>query len=378
VQVLAPNSGRAGALVRGACLILAMALSTPGCEASTAGESHALKTALALAEGRALDTRVEPERLVTPEGWRAALGRSFARHAPRLGGRAYTLTTTFSLAVTGAPRMETTERRTAEITLNGDAHVDHRIAWLLPDDQGEGGRRCWRVGGRLYHARRTGPASLFEERGGEGDRCLDAAIEPLQTLLRALAPRTRISTVPGDAVDGRETVAVSLDPEPDPGAVPTALPAFWQPADPRLGRDGTDETSGVPGPRGPLFLSHGVLRALAGTLTLDAKTGLPLSARLEARLAVQKGGSGGELVVRVECTSTPHRGSITPPEAALSSGPRPRPFLERARLLGEGTKGAPAALPKPGDAPPLRVSPGAEGDPPPDLPEDVPGTGPPP
>jgi len=376
VQILAPISGRAGALAPGVRLILTLWLLTSGCEASTAGESHALRTALASAEARALDTRLEAGHLSTPEGWRAALGRSFARHSPRLGGRAYTLTTTYSLSAPDAPRMETTERRTAEITPGGDAHVDHRIAWVLPDDQGEGGRRCWRIGGRLYHARRTGPASVFEERSGEGDRCVDAAIEPLQTLLRALAPRMRITAAPGASVDGRETVAVSLEPEVAPGAVPTVLPAFWQPADPDGGRDAADETSGVPGPRGPLFLSHGVLRALSGSLTLDAKTGLPLSARLEARLAVQKGENGGELVARVECSSRPHEGSITPPEDALSSGPRPRPFLERAQLLGEGARDSSAALPKPGDAPPLRVSPGAEGDLPPDLP-DAPGTGPP-
>jgi hypothetical protein len=347
------------------------------CDEPAAGESRALKTALAQAEARALETRVDPERLATPEGWRAVLRRSFGRHAPRLGGRAYTVETTYTLTSTGTPRAETTEQRTSVVTLNGDARVDHRLAWITPEDRGESGRRCWRVGGRIYSARRTGPASLFDERGGEGDRCLDAAVEPLQTLLLALAPWTQVTVVSSDQAgpDGRETVAVTLTGVIDASATPTALPAFWQPA-PRGGAD--QETMGVPGPRGPLLLSHGVLRSLQGTLTLDAETGLPLTGRLEARFAVQKGGIGGEVTVRSNCTSTADRGPVAPPAEVSPQGPRPRPFLERARLLGESPKVPPAALPKPGDAPPLRVSPGAEGDPPPESDEGAGGAVPPP
>lgn len=369
-----PILARAGGFA--ACF--AVALVSTGCDEPVAGEGFALKAALAAAEARALETRVTVQGLSTAEGWLDALRRSFARHASRLGGRAYTLTTTYSLETSGAPPMETTERRLAVVTLNGDAHLDHHIAWRTPDDQGEGGRRCWRIAGRLHHARHTGPASTFEERGGEGDRCLDAAIEPLQSLLRALTPQMRVAARAGEPMDGRETITVALAPESDPAAAPTALPAFWQPASPQASREADQETMGVPGPRGPLFLSHGVLRRLEGTSTLDAETGLPLAARFEARFEVQKGGLGGTLVVRVECMSTPHRGAVPPPDAVVPVGPRPRPFLERAHLLGEAPKDAAAPLPKPGDAPPLRVSPGAEGDPPPDLPAESGGTGPPP
>lgn len=372
VPILARTGGFA------ACF--AFVLVSTGCDEPVAGDGFALKAALAAAEARALETRVSVEGLSTAEGWAETLRRSFARHAPRLGGRAYTLTTTYSLEAAGAPplgTMETTERRVTVVTLNGDAHLDHRIAWRTPDDRGDGGRRCWRIAGRLYHARQTGPASTFEERGGEGDRCLDAAVEPLQSLLRVLTPHMRVSARPGEPMDGRETVTVSLASASDPAAAPTALPAFWQPASPQAPREAAQETMGVPGPRGPLFSSHGVLRTLEGTSTLDAETGLPLAARLEARFEVQKAGLGGTLVIRIEVTSTIHRGALLPPEVVVPVGPRPRPFLERAQLLGEAAKDVSAPLPKPGDAPPLRVSPGAEGDPPPDLPAEGGGTGPP-
>ena len=234
---------------------------------------------------------------------------------------------------------------------------------MLPEESGEGGRRCWRVGGASYVAGATGTARRFVDRGGEADRCLNAALEPVQAWLTTFDDTLRVDAQPGPGRLGRETVALRLSGATETGAVAQGLPMFWQD---NAAHTGTEETMGVPGPRGWLLASHGALRSLTGDLRLDAITGLPLEGRLEIRLAVQKSGQSGELRIDLTLRSEARTGPIPAPADFLDAGPRPRPFLERTALLGEQFKGPASggpALPRPGDAPPLALSPGAEGEP---------------
>ena len=332
-----------------------------GCDEPVAGEGQALKVALAQAERSALDTHLDLARLGEPEAWGRLLRRSFARHGARLGNLRFTVDVAYELRGAAGQSLKLTEQRTSDSGLNGDFSLDQRMAWVLPDESGEGGRRCWRVGGQLYSARATGPASHFRERGGEGARCLDAAIEPLQSWLLAFEGVLRLEAVPGVGRLGREVVDVEVSGHVDPSAAPMGLPLFWQE---NAAHTGTEETMGVPGPRTWLSVSHGALRSLSGALVLDTETGLPLEGLLEIRLAVDKSGQAGEIRLNVRLRTELRSGAIVPPAEIVESGPRPRPFLERERLLGQKFKGAPAAaLPRPGDAPPLSLVPGAEGEP---------------
>jgi hypothetical protein len=333
------------------------------CDEPGAGQGQALKEALARAEQAALDTRVEPAMFETAAGRGAIWRRAFARHGPRLGPVRLLVDAEYALRVNEGPTFKLTETSVADSGLNGDFALRHRLAWVLPEGSGEGGRRCWRVGGLSYVAGAAGTPRRFTDRGGEADRCLNAALEPLQAWLTTFDDALRVEAQPGPGRLGRETLALKLSGASEAGAVPQGLPMFWQE---NATHTGTEETMGVPGPRGWLLASHGALRSLTGDLRLDAITGLPLEGRLEIRLAVQKSGQSGELRIDLTLRSEARTGPIPPPADFVDAGPRPRPFLERAALLGEQFKGpasGAAALPRPGDAPPLALAPGAEGEP---------------
>lgn len=333
------------------------------CDDPGAGRGQALKEALARAEQAALDTRVEPAMFETPATRHAIWRRAFARHGPRLGPVRLLVDAEYALRVNEGPTFKLTEASVADSGLNGDFALRHRLAWVLPEESGESGRRCWRVGGVSYVAGAAGTPRRFIDRGGEADRCLDAALEPVQAWLTTFDDALRIEATPGPGRLGRETVALKLTGATEAGAVPQGLPTFWQD---NATHTGTEETMGVPGPRGWLVASHGALRSLTGNLRLDAVTGLPLEGRLEIRLAVQKSGQSGELRIDLTLKSEARTGPIPAPADFLDAGPRPRPFLERTALLGEQFKGPASgapALPRPGDAPPLALAPGAEGEP---------------
>lgn len=342
-------------------LVVAGLVILPGCDEPAAGQGQALKAALAAAEQAALDTRIEATTAAEPSVWHRLIRRDFARHGNRLGNLRLTVESGQTLRPGTGEALTLREKRTSELALNGDFALHHELSWQTPDDTGEDARRCWRLDGQPYVGHRAGPATRFTEHGGESDHCLVGAVEPVQAWLQVFEPRSRVVAEPGEPFLGRPTVRVTVAEDPNGGAVAQALPTFWQE---NPGGTATEETMGVPGPRGWLVTTHATLKRLSGELVLDAETGLPLTARLEARLAVQKADQAAELEVRVALATESRSGPVSRPSEIVEAGPRPRVFRERVALLGEKPAEPSAApLPKPGDAPPLAVAPGAEGEP---------------
>ena len=327
----------------------------PGCEEPAAGQGQALKAALAAAEEASLDTRVEVATAAESRVWHRLVRRDFASHGSRLGNLRMLLQSSVELRPTQGQILSLAERRTAEVALSGDFALEHALTWKTPDDTGEDSRRCWRLDGHSYVGHRAGPASRFTEQGGESDACLAGAVEPVQAWLQTFEAQTIVMSEPGTPFLGRPTVRVVLSARPGGAAVAAALPRFW---------DDADELMGVPGPRAWLVATHTSLRRLDGAVVFDAETGLPLEARLELNLGVQKADQAAELVLQLTLASEARTGPVSRPTEIVEMGPRPRVFRDRVALLGERPAEASAApLPKPGDAPPLAVAPGAEGEP---------------
>ena len=325
-----------------------------GCDEPVAGEGQALKAALSAAETAALDTQIDAAALGQVSVQHRVYRRSFARNAARLGDVLLTLDTDYTLAPPAAGPMKLIERRVAGVSHTGDFSLDHRMAWRIPDEQGDGGRRCWFLAGQLYQARDVGPATRIPERSGETERCLDAAIEPLESWLQLFEAETVAEAGAGETILGRETVHLHLTAAPPPDGqapLPKSLPAFWQENETHTA---TVETAGVPGPRTWLLASHGVLRSLEADLLLDAETSLPLRAELVVRMAVKKTGQSADLELHLRLKTEARKGPLERPAEIERFGPRARIFREETAILGAPsapTSGA--VLPKPGDAPPL-------------------------
>lgn len=358
------------------CLLLAVLGLLAGCDdfspARLLGEESriALKDGLRQAEEAGRLRPLDDDALPDGPALARVLRRPLASALAALGPMTLTLTGRMAIEADGAPAVAVDETRTLRIGPAGAWAFDHTSTGSSEDlPAREDGRRCAWVDARFFTADRHGPSSEVEPIADEHHRCLEGATEPIATLVRLFAADLAVAVVGVDTVLGRDVLTVRIEHRAAPG-VATALPSTYGP-------DGLDETNSpaIFGPRKPLWLDYTQVERLAGTLSLDVATGQPLAAKLAGRWSLRKHGRAGLLIVEWALAATPLEGAIEAPAESRRYEPRQRIFAEQRRLLG-AKKAAPVVLPRPGDAPPLRLGPGGEIElaPPPPPDEDQPPT----
>ncbi len=335
---------------------LSIAILLFACQPEQAGKGVALKEGLAKAEAARRPPPLVKAALDTPAELLAVLGRRFSQTVGEVAPLSLEVDYRYELLVAGEPQV----RLDGTLKLRMDAKgqfelVDRSRHATFEEPEREEGRSCHWVGGRLYTARRFGPATELKVRAYEQDACLDSAVEPVVGMLRLYADRLDLSPSGEAQVLGRaaqKVVFLLRDVEEVTANLPLAYkgersPAIW-------------------GPRDLLVKTFGGLQRFKGHLLLDAATGAVVGAELAAVVAFLKKEQPAELQVDVKLSSAAFEGALLAPEEARPFQPRQRLFADRQALLGQTFKGKRAkkrrieALPKPGDAPPLRM--GAEVD----------------
>lgn len=344
---------------RGLPVTLAAALlaGPVACKSERAGQGLALKEGLKAAEEAGRVKPLTAESVDSRDELLAVLGRSYARATRRLGGLGQSLEASFRIESGGEREVTLDEKVVLQIDGEGDYALRHENTyWSREDQDGENGRACWWVDGRFYTARRHGPATAVPVLADEQVRCLESAVEPLVGLIRILGKY--LVPTPGETtqVAGRTALRVALAREGLGVELPPPVPRAWPGAD-----AGVQTSPAIWGPRASLVELYTRPKALEGELLLDVETGAVLAGRFDGTLILQKAGRDAELRFQVRLEAAPFDGAITAPEGARQYGPRQRIFEDRRALLGETfKKREPVPLPKPGDAPPLRVGPDEE------------------
>lgn len=367
---------RPSALLSMSCA--ALALAAAGCDRLVPDQLFTEETRVALKEGLAAAEAagelapLEDDALGDGAAVARALERPLASVAGSLGPIELTLRGRYAIELDGVgAAVSVDETRITRLAGDGAWTLDHTET-AQSDDLAPrpDGRRCAWIGGQFYSGERHGPMTALEPIADEHHRCLAAATEPLVTLVRLFADRLRVDGVELGAVAGRDVLTVRLSAATEPG-LPTEVPRTY-------GADGLDERNSpaIFGPRAPLVVDYTGVDQLGGTVTLDARTGQPLGAALTGRLSLRKEGQAALMTIELGLDAQPFEGALEAPSEVVTYGPRQRIFDDRRRLLG-AVEAEAVTLPKPGDAPPLRVGPSGELDndaptPPPGAEEDRP------
>lgn len=339
---------------------LLCALALVGCDGFSPERLFAEEGRVALKEGlRAAEEAgrlrpLEDDALGDGPALARILRRPLASAITTLGPMTLTLTARYAVEAEGAAAVAVDEARTLRLGPGGAWAFEQRGTGASEDlPAKEDGRRCAVVGGDFYSGGLHGPEARFEPSADEHHRCLEGLTEPIATVVRLWSEGLRVEVTGVDRVLDRDVLVVRVEHRVAPGLA-TALPSTY-------GADGLDEQNSpaVFGPRPPLAVAYTHVERLGGTLRLDRETGQPLAAKLGGRFALRKHGRAGVLVVELTLAAAPFEGEIAAPAEVREYGPRQRIFDEQRRLLGARAAAA-VALPKPGDAPPLRLGPDGE------------------
>ena len=358
--------------------------SLPGCELLDGQEARqtALKEGLRAAEEQGRTLSLAQLDLSGPGVFTALLRRPLGPKLAELGPRSFQLRSTFTITADGAPQITITDGITLHTDRHGDFSLDHRAeSWAVEERDRVDGRRCWWVKGQYFVGRLHGPATHVPINSDEQNACAESALDPLRGFLLLVAPHLTVSSVGVERRQARVTHTVRLgvrpptseDDEADADAgvealVPVPL-AFFKASD-------AARPTAIWGPRPLLFQMYARLLSLDGQMSLDEATGVPLGAKIKARLALQKAGREAVMHADIELTVTSNTAPIEAPDTDRHYVARQRIFAHRAALLGETTlpgKGKVRSLPGPGDAPKLVL--GANGRPVP-APSGAPGAAP--
>lgn len=333
-------------------LILAGCLVLFACGEEKAGRTRALKDGLAAAEAAAKTAPLTRAAVDTPERLARVLGRRFALHAGQLGGLEQRLEAVYEIRANREPEVRLQETLTLRVDAEGQFDLVQRNRyWSREDEDGEDGRGCRWVGGRFYTARRHGPFTELPIRSAENDACLDSSVEPLVGLMRVVLERLEVSPTGPVRVLGRDALKVVFLQRSDERPAARSIPEAWR----------TQDSAAIWGPRDALVKTYAVPEQVTGDLVLDTVTGVVLTGRLQANFALRKSNRPATLDVRIGLSAAALQGAIEVPEDARPYTARPRVFVDREKLLGVPAKPKgdqeEAALPGPGDAPPLRLGP---------------------
>ncbi len=321
-----------------------------GCEEQKAGDTRALKEGLAAAEAAAKVAPLTRGDLDTPERLAKVLARRFADHVGSMGGIEQKLEATYEIRSGGESEVRLRETLVLRVDARGQYDLVHRNTyWSREDDDGKDGRGCRWVEGRFFTSRRYGLPTEVPVRAAEQQTCLDSAIEPLVGMMQIALSRLDVSPTGRVQVAGRDAVKVVFLQRSDAPRGAKAIPEAWR----------TPDSKAVWGPRGPLLKTYASPEQATGDLSLDAATGIVLSGRLQAKFALRKSNRSATLEVRMGLSVERFTGTIEVPERSRRFDARQRVFADREALLGKIEKrvARSAALPKPGDAPPLRIGP---------------------
>ena len=187
-------------------------------------------------------------------------------------------------------------------------------------------------------------------RDAEQETCLDSAMDPVLGLLRMVVDRLDFAPAEEAKVVGRDALKVAFILRDEALAKP--IPAAW-PA-PEAARASLAVWGG---PRPPLVQTHAAPRSISGELVFDAETGLLLGASLSGRFAVRKEERDAELEVGLSLEAGRLEAEVEAPADARHYKDRHRILADQERLLGKSRVAKVTALPRPGDAPPLRLGP---------------------
>jgi len=327
-------------------LVLFVCVCSTGCDERKAGRTRALKAGLVEAEAAATPAPLTATALDTSRRLGEVLSRRFAHHVIALGGLTQKLESSYEIRAAGEVEVRLEETLSLRVDGVGQYDLVHRNEYRSREDEaGEDGRSCVRADGRFYTARRHGPATEVPIRAAEDEACLDSALEPFLGLLRRLLPALQISPTGKVRALGREAIKVVFLRRADHAPEPKAIPEAWSGPD----------SKAVWGPRAPLIEGHAVTQEATGDLVLDAETGVVLSGRLHARFALRKSNRPAVLEVRIGLSAEALVGEIEAPEGARLFAARPRIFVDREALLGKLDRPVEVPLPKPGDAPRLKL-----------------------
>ncbi len=316
-----------------------------------AGQGVALKEGLEAAEKAGRPPALTPEAVDERAELLAVLARPPARAMPRLGALRQTLEASFLLEADGEREVALDEKLELRHDAKGQYALRHdNTSWSAEDREARGGRACWWVDGRFYTARAQGPATEVPVRAYEQERCLESATEPFVGLLRLLGGHLVTSPGVPTEVAGRKALRIALTRDGVAQPPTSQVPLAWPPGDAGV------ESAAIYGPRPPLVELHARPREMKGEVILDVETGAVLAGEIQGALVVRKANRDATLQLRAKLVAEPLDVAITPPEGARVYGPRQRVFEDRRALLGEVfKKREKVQLPKPGDAPPLRL-----------------------
>jgi hypothetical protein len=320
------------------------------CEEQKAGDTRALKDGLAAAEAAAKVAPLTRSDVDTTERLRRVLARRFADHVGSLGGIEQKLEATYEISSAGEPEVRLRETLVLRVDATGQYDLVHRNSyWSREDQDGEDGRGCRWVEGRFFTSRLHGLPTEVPVRAAEQQTCLDSAIEPVVGMMQIALSGLDVSPTGRIRVAGRDAVKVVFLQRSDSEAAAKAIPEAWR----------TPDSKAIWGPRGPLLKTYAAPEQATGDLSLDAETGVVLSGRLQAKFALRKSDRSATLEVRMGLSVERFTGTITAPEESRRFEARQRVFADREALRGKIEKPVDrsAALPKPGDAPPLRLGP---------------------
>jgi hypothetical protein len=328
----------------------------PGCEAP---EKHlALKEGLQAARDAAARRPLSAEELSDLAGVQRAMGRPARRALAGMGARTLRFAGRYALSQGGAQELQLREAVHLQVDADGDFWVsDSATGGPAGAPERTRGRRCGWVEGHYYSGRAHGPMSRVPIQADEHDRCLRSGFEPMTGLVELFAGELAVAAVEPGTLMGRPTLRVRLERATEVFQPPAPLPLAWPP---RTRGEARPDSPAIFGPRDWLVRTHARAAVLQGEVVFDVKSGLVVAGALEGRFGVRKADRSANLEISVELGSTSLSEPLRPPADVQAYGPRPRLMADREALLGRSKPAAPVALPKPGDAPPLRVGPDEE------------------
>ncbi len=145
-------------------------------------------------------------------------------------------------------------------------------------------------------------------------------------------------------------LSLALDPSVEQMGSP--LPLAWPPGD--------EKSAAIWGPRDFLYNSHSVLKSVDGQIKMERESGLISEAKLTIRAAFTKRGKPLLMTISARQTTKKWDGKVVAPGEIEEQQSRQRIFKERQALLGiplPKSGGRTTALPAPGDAPRLVLTP---------------------
>jgi hypothetical protein len=246
---------------------------------------------------------IDVQNLARPAEVVRALAMPGAELDRYLGARHFEATSSIKIEPAGQPVQQLDETYRLDSDGRGALH-------LLHDNAHAQGMEAVLVGGELYVRPRYGK---FIHRKPEGDE-----VERLRALVEGVAGDyvtmlerwLSVSEAGRTEVSGRPAVRLKLT------AAPTAASA---PAEVEKGKKWRDTVQ---------------VRYIDGELTLDAKSGAPLAARLAASYSFVRPGSSSPVAITLSYKQTSGPAApIAAPDDAVPMPKRPRPLLDRQTLL---------------------------------------------